>query len=319
MPPHPYAFPMALSRSSRRTLLQEGNYDLWRILFCKVFGKFSVADHIVVTADPLHHPDPKWIQDDFTIVSWLYTTVSSDVLCLIIVPQDSARAVWLKIEELFLDNQTTRTVYLDAEFHNLQQGNMNVTEYCTRLKTLPDSLRNLGKPVSDAELVHSTLHGLHRDLQHLIPILTREVPLPSFWNVRLFLLSEETRLAKADAAPTSTVFHATTTSAPAPLVAAPSIPAPPKPKSKDKGKSKQKQQPAPAQPVYAPASSGYAPAPAFGVHPSAARPDAPWTGMVHVWPVPWRPHYPGAGILGPRPHGAPPAPSPAPAPSAFAG
>ena len=30
----------------------------------------------------------------------------------------------------------------------------------------------------------------------------------------------------------------------------------------------------------------------------------PWTGMVHAWPVPWRPHAPGSGILGPRP-GAP--------------
>jgi hypothetical protein len=30
----------------------------------------------------------------------------------------------------------------------------------------------------------------------------------------------------------------------------------------------------------------------------------PWTGMVHAWPMPWRPHAPGAGVLGPRP-GAP--------------
>ncbi|KAM3276400.1 hypothetical protein ACQJBY_044659 [Aegilops geniculata] len=32
---------------------------------------------------------------------------------------------------------------------------------------------------------------------------------------------------------------------------------------------------------------------------------APWTGMVHAWPT-WRPHAPGAGILGPRPGGPSP-------------
>jgi hypothetical protein len=29
-----------------------------------------------------------------------------------------------------------------------------------------------------------------------------------------------------------------------------------------------------------------------------------WMGMVHAWPMPWRPHMTGVGVLGPRP-GAP--------------
>lgn len=38
----------------------------------------------------------------------------------------------------------------------------------------------------------------------------------------------------------------------------------------------------------------------------AAPASVPWTGMVHAWPMPWRPHAPGAGILGPRPSEASP-------------
>lgn len=194
--------------------LQVSNYNLWSLVFLSVLGKFHVEDHIELPP-PMHCGDPQWIQDDFTVVSWLYTTISTKILTIIIAPRDSAATVWRKIEDLFLDNKVMLAVHLDAEFHSLRQGNMSVTEYCARLKVLADRLRDCDKPVSDADLVHTTLGGLHRDLRHLIPILTRERPLPSFRDVRSFIIGEEKRLKQqADAAPSDTALHASSTPAP---------------------------------------------------------------------------------------------------------
>ncbi|XP_010239357.1 uncharacterized protein LOC104585092 [Brachypodium distachyon] len=200
--------------------MQPANYTLWSTVFRNIFGKFAVEDHVDAALAPLH-PSATWLQNDCTIVSWLYTTVSEEILTIILAPRDTTIGVWTKIEELFLDNKVTRAVYLDSEFHSIRQGAMSVTAYCSCLKTIAGNLRELGKAVPDKDLVHSTLRGLRKELRHVIPIITREVPLPSFQSLRSFLQLEETRAAKDDNdAPMHTALHVST----APVAPAPAAP-----------------------------------------------------------------------------------------------
>lgn len=49
-----------------------------------------------------------------------------------------------RIHSQFHDNELHRTVYLEAEFHNLVQGDMDITQYTGRLKYLPDALHDVG-------------------------------------------------------------------------------------------------------------------------------------------------------------------------------
>jgi hypothetical protein len=85
--------------------------------------------------------------NDHSIANWLHTTVSKSVFNTIYEPRTSAFTIWNDIEGLFRDNELQRMVYLEANFHTLQQGELSITNYCARLKTLTDSLRDLSHPI----------------------------------------------------------------------------------------------------------------------------------------------------------------------------
>ena len=48
----------------------------------------------------------------------------------------TAYVIWHGIEEQFRDNELHRAVYLEAEFCNLVQGDMDIARYTDRLKQL---------------------------------------------------------------------------------------------------------------------------------------------------------------------------------------
>lgn len=54
--------------------LQTPNYSQWRHLFLVHLGRCSLRHHVDGT-DPAHD-DPVWVQDDYTILQWLYTRIS---------------------------------------------------------------------------------------------------------------------------------------------------------------------------------------------------------------------------------------------------
>ncbi|KAK1681481.1 hypothetical protein QYE76_042329 [Lolium multiflorum] len=53
-------------------------------------------------------------------------------------------------------------------------GDHSIVEYTTRLKQMADTLRDLGAPVKERELVRVVLRGLDERLQNAIPYLTRD-------------------------------------------------------------------------------------------------------------------------------------------------
>lgn len=106
-------------------------------------------------------------------------------------PEDTAAAVWAAVIAIFHDNELSCMVYIDTEYHAVVQGNMTVMQYCTRLKTFADQLRDLGQPVSEMQQVFNMLCGLGRQYHGAILHITPRVPLPTFVQARSFLLLEE--------------------------------------------------------------------------------------------------------------------------------
>lgn len=54
-----------------------------------------------------------------------------------------ARQAWLTIERLFCNNKDSRAIQLDAELRNISMGDLSVTTYCTKIKSIADLLENL--------------------------------------------------------------------------------------------------------------------------------------------------------------------------------
>jgi hypothetical protein len=57
-----------------------------------------------------------------TVRSWMYTSITLDLLSGIMTSDASTHRVWLPIEDQFIGNKETRAFILDAEFHNFVQG-----------------------------------------------------------------------------------------------------------------------------------------------------------------------------------------------------
>jgi hypothetical protein len=61
--------------------MDESNFRQWRTFFDLTFKKFGLTNHIDGTLDAILMQDGvKWLQIYSCIASWLYTTVSKDIM-----------------------------------------------------------------------------------------------------------------------------------------------------------------------------------------------------------------------------------------------
>lgn len=93
-------------------------------------------------------------------------------------------SIWRDLAHQFLGNQERRAINLTAEFRNFTQGDLNITDYCRRLKAMADMLGDLGEPVNDGSLVLQLLTGLNPRFRHMQSLITMQKPFPSFLDAR---------------------------------------------------------------------------------------------------------------------------------------
>jgi len=289
------------------------NFRTWRTFFLIAFRKFGLMDHVDGTVDArLQFDDTEWIQIDICIVSWLYSTLSDELLSAVIQPNDDAYTVWSTIGSQFLDNVIQRTAQARQRLHALSQGDLSVTDYCANIKRVADVLRDLGSPLTDQELVITLLSGLSDKLAHCAPTIS--VSRMPFLQARSFLHQEEAWIADraqktASTALLSTARSTTPTGAPTNAPVGITNNSTPYSSGGSNGGS--------ARPRKRKKQSGHTGG-ASSASPTAAAPTPthggavtswvnPWTGVVQAWPLgQLPPGAPGAGVLGTRPGSAPP-------------
>ncbi|KAE8786996.1 hypothetical protein D1007_39054 [Hordeum vulgare] len=169
--------------------LHAGNFSQWRRFFLTVVGMFGVRDHLTAELE------------------------------------DTAATVWAAVTSIFHDNQLSRAVYIDAEYHALVQGNLTIMRYCTRLKSFPDQLHDLRQRFTETQQLFNKLRGLGRQYHGAIPHITSRTPLPTFLQARSFLLLEEHHAEQAARQHTAHALVATRSppQAPAPAPAPPPV------------------------------------------------------------------------------------------------
>ncbi|KAL2939395.1 adenylate kinase [Bienertia sinuspersici] len=76
--------------------------------------------------------------------------VTFDILNSTLDADNKATDTWNRLELFFHNNKSARALNLDSQFTNTRLEKFNgVKPYCTRLKILADSLKNVGDKVSD--------------------------------------------------------------------------------------------------------------------------------------------------------------------------
>ncbi|XP_021723696.1 uncharacterized protein LOC110691068 [Chenopodium quinoa] len=133
-----------------------------------------------------------WQRLDNIVRQWIYNTISTDLLDSIIDPDDKAIDAWKRLQNFFLNNKSARALHLDAQFTNTRLDQFEgVKPYCTRLKSLADSLRNVGDAVSDNRMALQLLKGLSEDYKDFRTSVRHLNPLPNFDALRSMLELEE--------------------------------------------------------------------------------------------------------------------------------
>jgi hypothetical protein len=146
---------------------------------------------------------------DEVVLSWIHGTLTTELQDIVHVPDATAHRIWGALEAQFLGHRQTRILYLETAFRQLTQGDLSVDEYCRQMKTMVDTFRTLGAPITDECLVLNLLRGLSPCFDRVAPILTRIKPFPTFAETKDDLLLEELRLsATATAAPATALYNA---------------------------------------------------------------------------------------------------------------
>jgi len=279
---------------------------------------------------------------DCVVRSWLHGTISAELAEAVMGRGGSARAAWLAIEAQFLGNRKTRALHLDARFRHFCQGDLSITDYCRKFKSMADDLADLGEPVTDRTLVLNVIRSLNKNFNDIGRHLRRGRPFPTFLDVCNDLLLEEITAAQRHSAALTALLAAgaggASSGSPAPRSSAPQQP-PSKARggsgsgsggatgggrnrrSKRAGRSDSKRGTSGGGDSSASSSAGQAAggAPAAGQWPSFYN---PWTGSIQMWPGP-RPPLPQAAarpapqqaLLAQQQGAPPPAPAPFVAPA----
>ena len=103
-------------------------------------------------------------------------------------------------------------IFLSNQFHSIVQGDLPISEYCQRVKTLADSLRDVSHSVSEPQLVLNLLRGLNSRYSNTADDIANSTPFPSFAKARSMLALKELRLANEVKVTTDTALVASSPS-----------------------------------------------------------------------------------------------------------
>jgi hypothetical protein len=145
------------------------NYAIWCGLMLMAQTWYSLADHVL--SNDAFTNDHVWTRMDVVIICWLTNTITDDFQEVVRERGHPVHHMWLALENQFLGNHETRTLHLDAAFHNFVQGDLSMTEYCCKFKGMADALTDLGSPVDDQILILNILCGLNQCFEHLRAII----------------------------------------------------------------------------------------------------------------------------------------------------
>nr|GEW32654.1 WRKY family transcription factor [Tanacetum cinerariifolium] len=127
--------------------------------------------------------------------SWMYSIISPKLVDMVIDDNTMAHEVWKRLKDIFHDNNDVRITRLDNEIHNMNTGNLSITDYFQEIKSKADSIANLGSSVSNLSLVTYAISGFHSRYLEIARIIRHRETLPTFNNVRFMVLLKECDMA----------------------------------------------------------------------------------------------------------------------------
>nr|GEW17557.1 reverse transcriptase domain-containing protein [Tanacetum cinerariifolium] len=122
---------------------------------------------------------------------WILGSLCDSLQEHVVTTPSNAKALWDHFKDLFHDNKYARAINLDNELRSVKIGKMSVNEYCIKIKSMANRLKNLDCEVSKKNLVIYAVNGLDSHFATLVEIILHHEPLPTFETIRNMLLLKE--------------------------------------------------------------------------------------------------------------------------------
>ncbi|XP_010445258.1 PREDICTED: uncharacterized protein LOC104727894 [Camelina sativa] len=208
-----YPFPSTLHVASSVTIkLSDGNYLFWKTQFesllrCQkllgfVNGSVPKPSAVLVTSTNNHAvevPNPSyedWICTDELIKSWIFGTLTEEVLGLVHALPTS-QDVWLSLAGNFNKSSVAREFDLRRHLQLLNIKGQTFTDYCHEFRAVCDNLSSIGKPVDENMKIFTFLNGLGREYDPISTVLQSSMsrtPAPTFNDVVLEISGYDSKL-----------------------------------------------------------------------------------------------------------------------------
>lgn len=187
--------------------LEKHNYNSWSSFSLIHLGSLGLKSHVESESSSTH---PDWCQLDDLIKMWILSSLCDELQEQVVTTPSNAKALWDHLKDLFHDNKDNRAINLDNTLRSIKIGNMSVNEYCSKIRSMADRLKNLDCEVSDKNLVIYIVNGLESRFDTIVEIIRNRETLPSFEATRTMLLLKESIFKDVVAAPSSLEIHCLT-------------------------------------------------------------------------------------------------------------
>ncbi|PWA44856.1 hypothetical protein CTI12_AA522890 [Artemisia annua] len=123
--------------------LEKHNYNSWSSFFKIYHGSLGLKSHVEKEASS-SEPNPEWCKLDDLIKMWILGSLCDSHQEQVVSTLGNAKALWDHLQNLFHDNKDARAINLDNELRSIKIGTMSINDYCTKIKSMADRLKNLG-------------------------------------------------------------------------------------------------------------------------------------------------------------------------------
>ncbi|RVX17039.1 Retrovirus-related Pol polyprotein from transposon RE1 [Vitis vinifera] len=182
--------------------LDRNNYILWKTQMENVVYANGFEEYIDGTKpcppQELHtgelNPDfVQWRRFDRMVLSWLYSTLTPDIMGQIVGFQTSHDA-WMALHKIFSASSKARILQLRLEFQTAKKGADPMLEYILKIKTISNNLAAIGEPVKEIDHILQLLGGLGSEYNSIVASLTAREDDLSLHSVHSILLTHKQRL-----------------------------------------------------------------------------------------------------------------------------
>lgn len=188
-------------------LLNVEDYTTWRTQFESflvsqgllgmVDGSIQVSSTLSIDVLNRQISNPEfsiWLRIDQTIRSWLFATLSLDVLIDVRDLKHSFE-IWERLESRFMSASLARSMELKRLLSQIKKKpDQSIDNYLREIKVLVDTLATINCPVSLHDLLKSTIMGLGPEYESLFTTVSLFPQNFPFETLRNHLLEQEQRI-----------------------------------------------------------------------------------------------------------------------------